>query len=181
MLELNRSLFLGEGGDKRCYRHPADGSRCVKVLGDKEGALKRVLREVQAHEHLKKRGLRPSYLSFYLGQEETNLGTGYVFEYVDPVPNALEVMSPIELRKTIDDLLEECLRDAVVLDDMHLDNLIMDRSGVVRIIDGLGCGDFLPFCYWSRYLARRKVRRKFQGLYDRISRVTDGWARPVAG
>ena len=40
MLELSEDSFLGKGAHKRCYQHPEDPSKCIKISYSEEGKLK---------------------------------------------------------------------------------------------------------------------------------------------
>lgn len=156
--------FLGEGANKICYNHPKDESLCVKVLKDRPCAKRRTKREIKTYKQLKRRKVTGRYIAHYFGTIETNLGRGYLFEYLSVDETILDTFSAEELKEKLQLLYEHCYRDAVVLSDLHADNLVVRDDGQLCIIDGLGSGEFIPICYWSKYFTRRKLSRKFKRL-----------------
>ena len=39
MLELTEDLFVGNGYHKKCFRHPTDSTKCVKVAYTEDGKV----------------------------------------------------------------------------------------------------------------------------------------------
>lgn len=179
MIELNETFLIGEGCDKLCYFHPENKNQCIKILKKKQSAEKRIIREMKALTHLQRKKNPPSYISYCREKVETSLGIGYVFDYIKPAADTLEQLNGEILKTKIEELYARCLKDAVILTDMHLDNFILAENGKMHIIDGLGCGEFIPICYWSKFFARAKIKRKFDKLLERLEKRTNGWTQPA--
>ncbi|MEM6912302.1 MAG: YrbL family protein [Verrucomicrobiota bacterium] len=179
MIHLDETLLLGEGGDKFCYSHPFDKTRCIKIVKSDASAQKNIQIELRAYALLQKRKIAAPYLSSYFGTLDTNLGLGYVFEYIASFIGGLEELKPEELKERILDLYQKCLIDSVVLRDLSIGNLRLDASRNIKIIDGLGAREFFPICYWSRFFARQKIRRKFAELIDGLREKTNEWTQPL--
>ncbi|MDO4920618.1 MAG: YrbL family protein [Phascolarctobacterium sp.] len=81
MLNLSEELFLGKGTHKKCYLHPEDSSKCIKMAYTYEGEddLQRELRYLKV---LRRKGKNYSVLPRYYGAVATNLGEGHVYEYL---------------------------------------------------------------------------------------------------
>lgn len=81
MLNLSEKLFLGKGTHKKCYLHPEDSSKCIKMAYTYEGEddLQRELRYLKV---LRRKGKNYSVLPRYYGAVETNLGKGHVYEHI---------------------------------------------------------------------------------------------------
>lgn len=80
-IELKEDLFYGNGRHKKCYLHPHDAARCIKMAYSEDGQ-KDLDREIKYLEVLKRKGKNYDVLPKYFGTVETNLGTGHVYELI---------------------------------------------------------------------------------------------------
>jgi len=181
MIELEQTLLIGEGGDRVCYLHPEDHTKCIKVTKHNKSSHKNTLLELKAYRTLQRRNIKPAYIASYFGTTQTTSGVGYIFEYIDTRSRRIEHLPPEELKDKIFDLYEKCLNDSVVLRDLSIDNITVGSDGNIRIIDGLGARELIPICYWSRYFARQKLKRKFDSFIKKLEKRTKGWTRPLTG
>ncbi|MGC6456789.1 MAG: YrbL family protein [Akkermansiaceae bacterium] len=180
MIRLHSELIIGSGRDKHCYFHPSDESRCVKILKSEPSAKKRMLREIKVHKKIAQQGAKYSYLSSYLCKVETNLGFGYIFEHIESFHKKIEDLDADFLKEKLMDIYRKCYIDALPMCEVRLDNLVLDKSGNFQIVDGLGWAEFIPICYWSKFFARRKIKRKFTKLINNLEERTSGWTHPLA-
>ncbi|MBQ0068082.1 MAG: hypothetical protein KBS60_07905, partial [Phascolarctobacterium sp.] len=79
-LYLDKDMFIAKGTQKAVYAYPGDATKCVKVkIIEKNDDMNK---ELKYRAVLTKRGKHLSMLPKYYGCVKTNLGDGYVFEYV---------------------------------------------------------------------------------------------------
>ncbi|MDR2099710.1 MAG: hypothetical protein LBP40_02630 [Campylobacteraceae bacterium] len=78
---LSEKEFIGKGQDRKCYIHPKNSSLCIKMLIERESlAKKQFSREIKYNEKLKKQNI--PILPKYYGKVSTNMGDGYLFEFI---------------------------------------------------------------------------------------------------
>lgn len=173
MLELIPELRFAEGKKRACYRHPKRDEVCVKVdLQPSSLSQKEAMVEVKAHRRVLKREQSSAILSGFLGIEETNLGTGYLFELIRNEDGSLcstlracrEELSDSMIKSLVRDFFHTCLENDYVVGDLHPKNVLVQDQRRLVIVDGLGAVDLLPLYYSSRLLRRLKLNRKIRRL-----------------
>ena len=78
VIRLNRSLLIGKGSSRVCYRHPEDEGKCVKVERHVDRSV--TAEELCRYRRLQKRGISWGNLARYHGDVETDQGPGAVFD-----------------------------------------------------------------------------------------------------
>ncbi len=79
VLDLSNAVLIGKGTHKKCFVHPQDPSRCVKVAYNELG--KRDLnREVKYLSAGYRRKHISTVLPRFYGTVQTSLGKGYVVD-----------------------------------------------------------------------------------------------------
>jgi hypothetical protein len=180
MLSLPPRLFVAEGTDRKCFRHPHDEQRCIKVLHP-DTRPGRFWRELRYYRRLQRRGVDFSHLTPYRGMVDTNLGRGAVFDLVqdddarisrslhhyllknDPEFNAWMVEEMERLKQNLYD-------QWIVFHDLNPTNILVKRLGYVDyrlvVIDGIGHNHFVPLASYSARLARKKLVRVWNRRYQ---------------
>jgi hypothetical protein len=180
MLSLPPQLFVAEGTDRKCFRHPTDDKRCIKVLHPDTGSG-RFWRELRYYRCLQRRGVAFRHLTPYRGLVDTNLGRGAVFDLVldddarisrslhhyllssDPGFNAWVVE---EMERLQQDLYDQW----IVFHDLNPTNILVKRLGYdeyrMVVIDGIGHNHFVPLASYSARFARKKLVRVWNRRYQ---------------
>ena len=175
MIYLDKSHIIGVGEKRSCYRHPEEEALCIKVVHKKD---KRVHRNITRELKYLQKYSAKIRLPQYIGEVETNLGKGYIFERISDW-NGKSSITLIEYRKNngnmecIKDLLEEMyhsfLYHKIIISDFHAGNVLinyknLDDSPSLILIDGIGNSDFIKICDRSKFFLKLKLIRKFKRL-----------------
>lgn len=172
--QLDENQLMGFGKHHRCYRHPGDNSLCIKVLQpDRHSKVLR--REISYYSHLTKRNIDWRHIARFHGEVKTQLGVGAVFERVrnadGSTASSLSQMlkagtpplDPAALAAEINRMMQNIYRQAIVLSDFNLRNLLWqvkaDATHRLVIVDGIGHNDFIPLCEVIPRFAQRKIVR----------------------
>lgn len=192
VLELTPDLFIAEGTERQCYRHPDIPDRCIKVP-HAERRSGRFWREIGYFRGLQQRAVDFRHLTRFHGVVETSLGDGAVFDLVrdddGQVPRSLasclQANDPEfnfwavgEIERVKQDFLDQW----IVFHDLNPTNLLVKRLGFAQFrlvaIAGIGHDHFLPLVNYSRRLACRKIRsawnRRYHQWYSAFPQVENG-------
>jgi len=179
-LSLPPQLFMAEGTNRKCFRHPTDNRRCIKVLhpGTRPGIF---WRELRYYRTLQRRGVGFSHLTPYRGMVETSLGRGAIFDLVldddARISRSLHHYLAQNDREFNAWLVEkiECLKQElydqwVVFHDLNPTNILVKRLGYdeyrLVVIDGIGHHHLVPLASYSARLARKKLVRAWNRSYQ---------------
>lgn len=189
MLYLDETLFIGEGGDKRCYRHPEDKSSCIKIAKNSHG-LKVILKDLKGREKLKRKQVDLAYIPCYLGTVGTNLGLGYVYEIITDTDGEISRSLDWYLRladldagdvemivQAMGRVKDSVFKNEVILKDPKRANFLLQKTETgyeAKYVDDLGSEVLIPLEYYISYLARLKIRRKWDKLIIDIKRFHTG-------
>lgn len=81
MILLSKQTPLGAGRHRKCYTHPDNARRCIKVIYNRDhGGDKEIRRELSYYAHLSRYLTDWSAIPRYYGTVETDCGTGYVYD-----------------------------------------------------------------------------------------------------
>ena len=179
VFDLTPDLFVAEGTDRQCYRHPEFPDRCIKVLhADRRSG--RFWREIAYFRSLQRRGVDFSHLSRFHGIVRTSLGDGAVFDLVrdDDGRIASSLASRLDTGdpefnfwavNEIERLKQDFYDQWIVFHDLNPTNLMVQRLGFdswrLIAIDGIGHNHFLPLASFNRRFARKKIRRAWNRRY----------------
>lgn len=181
MLELNENLFIGAGKRRRCYRHPDDPGKCVKVSGGKKGRDMGTKREIAYFLKYQKRGCSLLHLATYHGTVETNMGPGVVFDLITNSDD--EISSPLgslilngmlikDFEAEIQELRNYMFKEGIICGDFNPGNILVqvqpDGSRRLMIIDGLGNSDFFKIADFIKSFRDKKLERKWARLLWRL-------------
>ena len=177
MLILESSLLIGRGLRRECYFHPEDEGKCVKVVV--AGDHKETVREQSYYRLLERRQISWEMLARFYGNVETNRGTGAVFElirnYNGEVAKTLEHYFSATLESDLDyhilslrlpRLKQYLLQWNIVTMSIKPQNIVFKKTnateGDLVVIDNIGNSDFIPICNYVGFMAKAKIRRKWQ-------------------
>lgn len=83
MILLSKQTPLGAGRHRKCYTHPDNARRCIKVIYNRDhGGDKEMRRELSYYAHLSRYLADWSAIPRYYGTVETDCGTGYVYDMI---------------------------------------------------------------------------------------------------
>lgn len=182
---------VGVGGDRVCWRHPANRSLCVKVSKPEP---ERLQNEIDFHyaRYLARRNIVGPHVPRVHGWIETNRGQGLVMDLVQqpdgtpciPLPEALRtgMITQAEAETLVREAFGWLMQRKVILADCGGSNFLIrqsqDGSRHLVFVDGLGARHFGLKYYLRRtfgFMARRKGREfqaKILGLLaDKSSKL----------
>ena len=178
-VSLSAQLFVAEGTDRKCFRHPDHSNLCIKVLHPERRAG-RFWREIRYYSSLQRRGADFKHLTRFHGLVDTNLGRGAVFDLVldddDRVSRSLDYYLEQNEREfndwvvgEIESLKLNMHQEWIVFHDLNPTNILVKRLSFdefsLVIVDGIGHNHFLPLASYSRRFARKKILRVWNRRY----------------
>lgn len=179
MIRLSEQTPLGTGRHRKCYAHPGDAQRCIKIVyrADDSGE-KETNRELKYYARLSRYLKDWSGIPRYYGTVETDCGTGYVYDVIadfDGKPSVTLTEFARQCRYEEDiALLRQMLKKLRrYLHDNHIvtmtlkpQNVLCHRiseSEVIPVIcDNIGESTLIPLATWSKWFCRRKQERLWQ-------------------
>ena len=178
-VELSEELFLGRGAHKATYVHPEDDSICVKITfkwPDED-----VKKELRYRSVLGKKADDMPLLTKYYGKVKTNLGTGYLYERITDFDGGAcrnlnqyieECHSTEQLVGLLLNFRKELFRCKYVVAGVNPDNFLVQRISsekyLIKIVDDLGTGAFIPILYYSDKLLRKRINKYWRMLVHEL-------------
>jgi len=172
---------IGAGQERICYQHPDDDSKVVKIqIGDSD---KQTRRELALYASLKRRGMNDfEHIPGFHGSVQTNLGSGFVVDRIADFDGQIsrslwwhfERGYPVaEFLPYLEDLRRYLLDNRIVFSvDMGRYNILFQKLSSSRarlvVIDGLGNHTSINWLDNIDFLARRKIRRRWQRFIGRL-------------
>ncbi|BED94301.1 MULTISPECIES: PhoP regulatory network protein YrbL [Escherichia] len=179
MIYLSKQNPLGTGRHRKCYAHPEDAQRCIKIVyhtgsgGDKE-----IRRELKYYAHLSRYLQDWSGIPRFHGTVETDCGTGYIYDVIadfdgKPSVTLTEFAAQchyeedvVVLRQLLKKLKKYLHDNYIVTMTLKPQNILCHRiseSEVVPVVcDNIGEGTLIPLATWSKWFCRRKQERLWQ-------------------
>lgn len=184
MLELSSTTLVGKGLHREVHVHPDDESKCVKVVvlrGEEE-----TRREQAYYRFLQQRNIDWLSLPRFYGNEDTNMGSGAVFDlirdddghvsktlefYLDNLASTSALVEPISqaLIKLKQDLLEQ----NIITMTLKPKNMVLQQQNDgmrCLIIDNIGNSDIIPISSYVRFFGKRKIERKWEKFQRLLSK-----------
>lgn len=177
MIVLEDSLLIGCGAHKKCYRHPKDESKVIKILHqipdddwDKEYSYRK---------SLDRRGITLSVIPKYFGMIQTSLGSGYVFERILDFDGSNSItmdeyimkFGQKDINKVVAALkkLKKSFFDSnVIVSNMHPCNFLLQFTSpneyIIKIIDNIGTPVLIPIIYYVDFIAKKR-NKKYWGYF----------------
>lgn len=172
-VSLSPQDFVAEGTDRKCFRHPHNADRCIKILHP-ECRTGRFWREIKYYLRLRQREVNFHHLTSFHGLVDTSLGKGAVFDLVldddGRVSKSLDYYLGLNDRsfndwaaKEIEVLKSDLYDQWIVFHDLNPTNILVQRLGFdeyhLVVIDGIGHNHFIPLASYSSKFARKKLVR----------------------
>jgi len=176
MIELDKKLLIGKGWHRECYQHPENPNLCIKVVVN--GGPEESLREQAYYKHLTKRNISWSLLPKFLGNVETGLGEGAVFEIIRDYDD--EISQPLTTFLEDEQLLSEnhkavcaaliqlreyMLSQRIISMPIKPKNILLQRVRVQEfnayVIDNIGNSELFPVSSYIPILAKKKILRRW--------------------
>lgn len=173
--------FVAEGADRKCFRHPQELDRCIKIPHP-ERRSGRFRREIRYYLRLRRRAVDFRHLTSFHRLLDSSLGKGAVFDLVldddGRVSRSLATYLALNDRSFDDwavtelELLKQYLYDQwIVFYDLNPSNILVKRLGFdefrLVVINGIGHNHFFPLASYSRAYARKKIVRVWNCRYRR--------------
>lgn len=152
LIELNQEHFIAAGIYCECYENRSNKHECIKIPIEGKKAIKRLKADINYYAKLHMRKINLDYVADYLGECQTSLGKGYIYEcvrdhdlmvskrlqhYLDTDEVEIEV-----LYKQMENLGKYLLDNKVLISDLHARNILIQMSaeGQIKpiIVDGIG-------------------------------------------
>lgn len=180
MLELTRKP-IGMGRERMCFVHPEDPRLAVKIsTGGSSGQSER---EIRLYGQLEKRGATDNkHIPGFHGVCETNRGPGFVVDLVRNYDG--EISRPLnwylgqgypieEFEPFLEELKQFFLRQRILFDpQLEIDDILVQKTSASKfrmvVIDSLGDGASFGLLNFLPFLARRKIRRRWQDFMVRV-------------
>ncbi len=179
-VSLSAQLFVAEGTDRKCFRHPTEARYCIKILHP-ERRTGRFWREIKYFKSLQRRDVNFEHLSRFHGLIDTSLGKGAIFEMVldddEQVSKSLDYFLAQNDKhfnawavNAIETLKQDLFDQWIVFHDLNPANILVKRLSFdefrLVVIDGIGHNHFIPLASYSRRLARKKLTRVWNRRYQ---------------
>ncbi len=185
MIHLKHTPVLGQGSERRCYQHPEDDSKVIKVAykGGKNRSQNKI--ESVYYQHLLSCHADLSMLAGYFGQTMTDLGPGLIFERVCNYDgsDAISLLEALEQQTVSEELIRTLIKrlanylneNAILFVDVGFANILLprqaDNSYRISVIDGIGSRHpgFKFFIYRHiRPLRTYKIKKQLKIIEARL-------------
>lgn len=185
-LHLPKTLIIGSGTERDCYRHPSSPNLCIKVnhgraLSHKKQTTKQSQTEYSYYLRLQKRQKQPTIIPQCYGWIETTQGPGLVFDLIrngngSAAPRFLQavdkgVISVEQGRLLLSEFKQKMLEELVIPCDLHPDNILVQQTGAkyrLVLVDGIGNRNVFKFAEMIPALGRMKIKRHWARLMNRL-------------
>lgn len=175
---LSPGDFIAKGSHKKCFQHPQDPTRCIKIPYNAPGETD-LHREVHYLTRvLKQRAAQSGILPKYHGKVQTNLGEGHVFDLIRDfdgeisrsLAHALASESLLQtrfygLKNALVALRESMFKYQIISMAIYPENILLQRLNPydfkLMYINDMGSGAFLPLEYYIPAAAHAKVTRRW--------------------
>ena len=199
MIELNKDLFLAQGGERDCYIHPDDKSKLIKIMHSKNNTEQNRVDEIY-YNILNKKNILFTNIPKCYGYTETNLGKGLVFDRIMNYDGtscksfrymiAHKLISMEEQIKLIDDLRKYLFDNKILFVDTSLTNILYQKKNEnessLIIIDGLGAKRMgFKFClyrlsnFYTNYKIKKQWKKFITSYKSDIKRIKNGNNPPI--
>lgn len=188
-IDLKEKLYLGKGRERRCYVHPNDYKKVIKIVYRKDQKLNQNEMEFKYIQYLHKNDIDFNHLTNCYGSIHTNLGTGFIFDRVlDFDNNQSQSFKDMVLNYTLTKDIEKQLilelkkyifKNNILFVDIALSNILCqktdDNKYKLIITDGIGGkrdGLKSKLYRYSKIFTRYKVKKqwgKFLKRYEKVS------------
>lgn len=161
MITLSNDLFIAKGGERKCYIHPDDPTKLVKIQYDNSLLRHQNILDLDYYQYLSQKLENFDNIATFFGEVETNFGSGLIFGAVkdydgkfsktfEDVIKSKKLTHEQELA-LITELARYLKQNMIVFGDVVLSNILCQELEPEHyklvIVDGLGARRF-NFKYW---------------------------------
>jgi hypothetical protein len=177
MVVIEEKDLIGEGRTRACYQHPDFPDKCIKVFHMQCREKRTHRKELKETRRLLRKKLSLLVVPDFHGTVETNLGTGFIFDYIKGESGEAPTLRnwikahPEGVNRLKTRLYDILLDSTAVFSNPHSDNLLVLDDGEelkFAIIDGLGEKPFIKVRSFIPYLARKRFKSQWPGLEKEI-------------
>ena len=184
LITLSEDLFYGKGTHKKCYRHPSDNTKCIKMAYSAYGQ-KDLDRELKYLKVLSARGGEHRMLPKYFGSVQTNYGIGHIYEFITDYDDrpcwTLEYLCEEDgllgqhfnmVVKKLKQLKEDMLNESIITMGLFAGNILFQRLSAneftVRIVNDMGSAALIPLEYYFDYVARIRIKKRWNRFIEHL-------------
>ena len=130
---LNDSYFLAKGGERKCYLHPNDEAKVIKIVHRNEKHNEQNNLEYKYYKFLQKKNKSFEHLTKCFGFINTNLGYGLVYERVRDYNNKPsksfefflknKIFPHVDEKKLVNQLKKYLFKNNILFIDVDLSNI----------------------------------------------------------
>lgn len=188
MLNVLDGLYLAQGAERKCYIHPNDNNKILKI--EYSNNIRRNQNELDIfyYNYLNQKNISYSHISKCYGTVETNKGNAVVFEFIKNYDNSIPyTFEEIIKNKTLSDkkelqllneLQEYLIMNSILFGDAVLSNVLCQEFKKNKyklvIIDGLG-GRRFGFKLWlhtkSKLFSQYRIHKQFKKLINNRQKI----------
>lgn len=173
---------VGKGNERKCYVHPEDETKAIKVSYEQNfGRSKQTRIETAYYKKLlKRKKMDWKHLPRFYGEVETNQGKGFVVELIRDFDGSISKSLEYYLKEYG---IEPFYDELAVYRQYFLDNLIIfnygmmpknilrrrisETEGELVLIDGMGDVSYLQFPNRIPYFARQRILRRWNKFWNK--------------
>ena len=181
-IKLNEELYIAEGIYCKCYEHPSDKFKCIKIPTENKKSNKRLKADINYYSKLHKIDVDLTYIADYLGEGSTSLGSGYIYECVRD--NDLSVSKRLQyyldsseikkatLYEKMLDLGQHLLDNKILISDLHARNVLIQKNsnGDLKpvIVDGIGDRVAIEVLNFLPGFIEAKIKRRWNRFAQHV-------------
>ena len=176
------TLEVGKGNERKCYVHPDDEHKAIKVSYEQKIGRSKQTRIETAYyiKLLKRKSMDWSHLPRFYGEVETNHGKGFVVELIRDFDGSVSKSLEYYLKEYG---IEPFYGELDAYRRYFLDNLIIfnygmmpknilrrrisEMEGELVLIDGMGDVSHFTLPNLIPILARRKIQRRWDKFWNK--------------
>lgn len=192
MLSIDKTLFIGEGRNRKCYIHPNDNDLCIKISSKKGSRSSN--RERRYFKRLHFFGKNMSMISDYKGRIKTDLGNGDMFELIrdsdGSISKSLKYYLNLnddtinkQLISQIEQLRLYLINEYILISDLGSENILLQKDShnnlTLKVIDGIGDNNQVPFLEFIKPLGLKRSAKKWDILISEITTTSPNVAKKI--
>ena len=188
MIHLRDQNLIATSKTRKCYLHPDDPDRVIKIIRRPTPFYKRDAnwKEWRHYRYLQKRHPRLDFISTYYGFVETNRGRGLMSDCIRDYDGSVSVrlekalINPsaydwAALEKSIDRFSKNIVENNIQLFDLNQFNILIQVLSVgnyrpvsIDIKGRFNNYEFIPISSYIPYFSRRKLKRRRRRLLHMV-------------
>ncbi len=177
MIILKDEDFVGKGNERACYIHPEDKNKAIKITYENNNRKesKQTKLEVNYYKELEKRRMTNfKHLPKYFGEVKTDKGAGFVVELIRDFDGEvsktfeyyLKKDGVLKYKKELEEYKQYFLDNCIIFNyGMMPKNILLRKNSETDfdlvLIDGLGDVTYFTFLNKIKYLAIRRINRRW--------------------